>query len=440
MGYAPHPSFNHPCVERCVTMANLRRCYRHSALHLDHADAPSKLRQNMEFWHSIVISFSLFIKHLPMKRIHLVMGAFAVGCIIGCGKHHHEHTEAAEEHEHHDDEITLSEEQLHTLTIQIDTVVPSTFHEVIKTGGLILPASGEESTVCAPAGGVVHLVRAMALGMPIRQGEHIITLRADHVQDGDPAKRARIAYERAKAEYERAVPLARQQIVSQTELEALRADYETARIGYEALATQSTTQGMAITAPQGGYLKSIEVGEGNYVSAGTPLLTLSSNRRLQLRADIPLRLAGMAARLSTAHFRPAGSATVFSLDSLDGRLLARGRNTAENLCLPITFEFSNTAQIVPGTPAEIWLTGTARNGVITLPIAAITEEQGRSFVYLQQHGHSFSRQEVGIGADDGTRVEITHGLKSGDRVVTQGAVYIRMAAASNTIPAHNHNH
>lgn len=44
------------------------------------------------------------------------------------------------------------------------------------------------------------------------------------------------------------------------------------------------------------------------------------------------------------------------------------------------------------------------------------------------------------GATDGERVEIVEGLREGERVVMQGAVHVRLASASNAIPAHTHNH
>ena len=38
------------------------------------------------------------------------------------------------------------------------------------------------------------------------------------------------------------------------------------------------------------------------------------------------------------------------------------------------------------------------------------------------------------------RVQILSGIKAGDRVVTQGAYQVKLACASNAIPAHSHEH
>ena len=81
-----------------------------------------------------------------------------------------------------------------------------------------------------------------------------------------------------------------------------------------------------------------------------------------------------------------------------------------------------------------------RSNVISLPLTALPEEQGIRFVYIQVDAEGYRKQEVTLGESDGERVEILSGVKKGDRVVTKGAVQVRLASAANAIPAHNHNH
>ena len=78
--------------------------------------------------------------------------------------------------------------------------------------------------------------------------------------------------------------------------------------------------------------------------------------------------------------------------------------------------------------------------MISVPLSALTEEQGVKFVYVQMDDECYRKQEVKTGLDDGTHVEILSGLKEGDRLVTEGAIHVKLASASNAIPAHTHNH
>ena len=51
-------------------------------------------------------------------------------------------------------------------------------------------------------------------------------------------------------------------------------------------------------------------------------------------------------------------------------------------------------------------------------------------VYVMRGGESFSRVPVRLGVRDGDRYEVLEGLKAGDRVVSRGAVQVRLAAAT----------
>lgn len=254
-------------------------------------------------------------------------------------------------------------------------------------------------------------------------------------------KRARIAYETAKEELERAEKLVGQKIVSQKDFNSIKERYENARIAYEALAPNAGQEGVAIKAPIGGYLKSCLVKEGDYVSVGQPVASITQNRKLYLRADVSERYYGVLSTIRSANFKPSYSEETFSLKELDGRLLSYGKATDDAAYyIPVTFEFANRGNIVPGAFAEVYLLSDERQNVISLPVSAITEEQGLNFVYIQLDETCYKKQEVTLGCTDGNRVEIISGLKGGESVVTQGAIHVKLASASNAIPAHSHSH
>ena len=165
------------------------------------------------------------------------------------------------------------------------------------------------------------------------------------------------------------------------------------------------------------------------------------NKHLYLRADVPVADADMMRRVNGACFKMEGADTLYALDQLHGQLLSYGRSVdAGGAYIPVTFEFDNVGQIVSGAFAQVWLLADERQGVISVPVEALTEEQGTTFVYLQVHPDAYKKREVTIGGCDGRRVEIVKGLKEGEKVVTKGAYQVRLAASSAVIPAHNHNH
>lgn len=371
--------------------------------------------------------------------------------------HDHEHEGHGHEHEGHDhehegdehaghnhsegDEIILTPEKAKAAGVEVSIAEPGTFHQVIKVSGQVLAAQGDESMAVATVAGVVSFRGKVVEGMSVGKGTPLLSLSSKHLADGDPVQKAKVAYETAQKEYERMKPLAANKIVSEKEFLQAEQTYENARISYEAVARNHSAGGQTVTAPIGGYIKSLLVGEGDYVTVGQPLVSITQNRKLFLRADVSEKYYSSLRTISSANFCTPYDNRVYSLKELNGRLLSYGKATDESSYLiPVTFEFDNRGDVVPGSFVEIYLLSTPMEQVISLPRTALTEEQGSYFVYLQMDAEGYKKQPVTVGADNGERVQIVSGVHSGDRVVTQGAYQVKLAGATHAIPAHSHEH
>ena len=339
------------------------------------------------------------------------------------------------------DEIILSAESAAAAGVKAETIMPGKFRSVLEVSGRIMPAPGNESTVVANVPGVVSFAAPLVEGSRVNEGSPMFTISSSNLQDGDPVQRARIAYETAQKEYERAAKLVEDNIVSRQEYEAAKGRYETARLTYEALAADGSGNGTAVKSPASGYVESCLVKKGDYVSVGTPLATVLSGNSMYLKADVSERYLSRLPGVKSANFRLSYSDKVFSTTGLNGRLLGYGRSTDEtNAYIPVTFAINASDDILAGAYAQIWLLSEERDGVISLPVEAITEEQGHNFVYIQLDPTCYKKQEVTLGATDGNRYEILSGLNGGETVVTHGAIHVKLASASNAIPAHSHSH
>ena len=339
------------------------------------------------------------------------------------------------------DEIILSAESAAAAGVKAETIMPGKFRSVLEVSGRIMPAPGNESTVVANVPGVVSFAAPLVEGSLVNEGSPMFTISSSNLQDGDPVQRALIAYETAQKEYERAAKLVEDNIVSRQEYEAAKGRYETARLTYEALAADGSGNGTAVKSPASGYVESCLVKEGDYVSVGTPLATVLSGNSMYLKADVSERYLSRLPGVKSANFRLSYSDKVFSTAGLNGRLLGYGRSTDEtNAYIPVTFAINASDDILAGAYAQIWLLSEERDGVISLPVEAITEEQGHNFVYIQLDPTCYKKQEVTLGATDGNRYEILSGLNGGETVVTHGAIHVKLASASNAIPAHSHSH
>lgn len=381
---------------------------------------------------------------------YILTGTLCMFLFGGCGEHAHDHEHEGHDHEAeihaegktaHSDEIVLTPEKAKAAGVEAEVIHPGAFREVIQAGGQILSAQGQEATVVAASSGVVSFSRKIVEGIEVGQGSELLSVSAEHIQEGDPVRKAKVAYEKAKEEYERAEKLVGSQIVSQKEFAALREAYQNARLAYEALLPSKSGKGVAVKAPIGGFVKNCLVKEGDYVTVGQPLMTVTQMRRLMLKADVSERYYAQLPRIVSANFKTPYNNKVYCLENLGGKVLSFGKSSGDmSYYVPVTFEFDNRGDMVPGAFVEVFLLSGERQGVISLPESALTEEQGLYFVYLKLDDECYKKQEVQLGTSNGERVEILSGLKDGDTVVTRGAIHVKLAAASNAIPAHSHNH
>lgn len=357
------------------------------------------------------------------------------------GDHDHSDHSHAKKTDAHSDEILFSPEQAKAIGLEITEVKPSVFHQVIKTSGQILSAQGDEVTVSATSSGIVSFNKSsLNEGLSVKAGESLMSISSKNITDGDPALKAKSAYEIAKREFERAESLIEDKLISQKEYNELKLAFENAQIAYDAVGKRSTSRGVGIATPISGFVKAKLVNEGQYVEVGQPLMTITQNRKLQLRADVSERYYKDLSTITSANFKLPHAKEIYQLSELGGRLTSYGRTISkEEFYLPVNFEFNNIGQIVSGAYVEVFLLGQSRENVTAIPLSSLTEEQGIYFVYLQVHPDAYKKQEVSIGASDGDRVEILSGLKNGDKVVSKGAYHIKLASASSAIP-HAHEH
>ena len=391
-----------------------------------------------------------------MKKIYLVWVIFAY-ILAGCngntaahGEHEHEAHEHEEEHDHdheghdheheghdheheeagegHAGEISFKKALAEAVGLQTSKVEPGVFTDVIKTSGRVMAAQGEESTVVATVPGVVTFGNLSFVdGTAVRKGQAILSLASSSLSDGNVAAKAKYAYE--------------DKIVSAKDFEQARLNYENAKVAWEAVAGKQTANGVSVVSPINGYLKNLQVKEGDYVTVGQPLATISQNSRLVLRAEVSEKYYNYLPSIQSANFRTPYDNVTYKLSDLRGHLLSYGKASDTNsFYVPVTFEFDNKGAIIPGSFVEIYLLTAPMQNVISVPVSALIEEQGVYSVFVRVHEEAYKKVPVTLGADNGSEVQILSGLKAGDEVVTVGAYQIKLASASNAIPAHTHNH
>lgn len=354
------------------------------------------------------------------------------------GKSTQESTEKGESE--HEGEIVLSERKQKTFGIQTEKAVPGGFSEVIHTSGRIVSANGDEMTIVAKGQGTVN-IGSIVEGSPVGEGRVVATISSKGIGSGDQLAKAKIAFETAKKEYDRDIELKKDNIVSESHLDQSRLAYEQTKADYEALSSGgSSSEGVNVIAPLTGFIKSLQVKQGDYVETGQTIATVSRNKRLQLRADIPERHFGMIGRVNDANFQTASSERVYNLKELNGRLLTYGKASEGDGFIPVTFEFDNIGDLYGGSIADVYLKTSSEEKTFSVPVSSILEDQGVHYVFIQIEPDAFLKREVKTGESDGQRTRILSGLEDGDEVVVSGALQVKLASVTAVPAGHTHSH
>ena len=363
--------------------------------------------------------------------------------------HDHEH-ETAEEHAGHNheskatkhsDEIIFPKAQAAKTTFEVREIQPASFNQVVKTTGQVLAAPGDEAVIVATSNGVVSFSsNKLTEGTKVQKGQSLFQISSKDIAEGDYYTKVKATYEAAKASYDRAEALVKDKIISQKEFESTKLEFENAKTAYNAVSNNKTAKGVSVNAPINGHMKNILVKEGEYITVGQPLATVSQNQRLVLRAEVSQRYYNAMQSVKSANFKTPYDNKVYSLEDLNGRLLSFGKTSNENsFFIPVSFEFDNKGEVIPGSFVEVYLISSPIENTLSIPVSALTNEMGIYYVYVQIDEEGYRKQEVALGANNGKEVKIIKGLHPGDRVVTQGAYQVKMASASGAIP-HGHSH
>jgi len=342
-------------------------------------------------------------------------------------------------------EISFSKEQAWSSDFMVSKVQKEMISMVIPTSGELIPPPGKIKRVRANIGGIVSFAdKSLVQGTDVTRGQHLFSISGKSLPDKNFQLQLQQSFnslEKSRSVYLRHEKLFTQGVVSEKQYQESKSAYTADSLQYYNLADLTSEDGVKVFAPVTGSIHELEVKEGDYVETGQGMATISSDKILLLRADLPQQYHGIAEKIHSANFRTAYSPEIWSIEAFHGRHLTTGRSVAENdHYLPVYFELENDGRLLEGAFAEIYLKSDAESEHIAIPVIALMEDQGIRYVYVQVTGESYTKRVVTTGANDGRIIEITHGLEPGERIVTRGAILVKAASAVTGVVGHGHSH
>jgi membrane fusion protein, multidrug efflux system len=301
--------------------------------------------------------------------------------------------------------------------------------ETLSAIGTVAAVQGV--TVSADLPGTVDRI-GFESGRAVREGEVLALL--DTRQEQAQLAAAESQRELAKANFDRMQGLLDEHVVSRAEFDQANAEYRQgdARVGEIKAAIARKT----IRAPFSGLLGIRQVNLGQYLSAGTALVTLQSLNPIYVNFGVPQQ--------AMSDVRAGRGVRVTEKDSTDGVEFS-GRITAidsivdsstRNIQAQATLS-NPDGRLRPGMFVQAEVTLGSPSTVIALPASSISYAPYGNSVYVvadlkDPKGKPYRgvrQQFVKVGVARGDQIAVTSGLKPGDEVVTSGVFKLRNGAA-----------
>lgn len=358
-------------------------------------------------------------------------------------EHSHTHTSSCDHPDEHEHEHMDNHEHEHEL-YGVIKIVHAHFGDVIRAGGELLSTPKNDQLVVASRDGLAFFSQSkMQEGTTIKANQQLFTLTSGNLVNNNlevEYLQAKAEYEKAKTDFERAQKLVADTIISDNDFLHLKLTYENSELTYNNVRRNYSVGKQQIVAPTNGFVKRIYVSEGQFVQAGEPLLVISENKRLTLKAEIPQNALHKIHSIRSANFYTPYNKKIYSTASLNGELVSWGKSAAENsFYIPLFFEIDNIDDLVPGTFVDIYLKTKTDANSIAVPKTAIMEEFGNYYVYVDGH-EEWEKRYVTIDGTDGELTRITDGLSIGELIATKNVSRIKLSLMSGDLPAHAHAH
>jgi membrane fusion protein (multidrug efflux system) len=298
----------------------------------------------------------------------------------------------------------------------------------IRVVGSLKPVRGADLSVEVP--GIVDQVNFDS-GGDVQAGAAIL-----HLRDGDIAAKLhtlQAAQDLAQANYNRDKAQFDRQLISKQQFDTTASTLAAAQA--QVAEQQAILEKYTLRAPFAGHLGVRTVNSGQYLSPGTPVVTLQALDPIFLDFYLPqqqLDQVRVGQIVSVAVDAYPGVTFKGQITTIDPKVDPSTRNVAVRATLPnpqrkLLPGMYATAQIVTGKPERY----------ITVPQTAITFNPYGNMVYLVQETTgkdgkkilTANQTVVTTGATRGDQIAVTNGLKDGDVVVSAGQLKLQNGSA-----------
>jgi membrane fusion protein, heavy metal efflux system len=344
--------------------------------------------------------------------------------------------------------VRLPEKLLADGLVKAATVQRRHLEKPVSLTGEVRFADRRVTHVSPRAEGIIHRV-FVGLGQKVERGQPLMEMESLSLGEAESHYRETQATLRmVRKAYERQATLREEQITSEKEYLAARQEMEAAsirstaaaerlrRLGLEPSEVEALGDGgasaspgrLVLRAPAAGSILDMHAVPGEAVRPDQSVFTLGDLEQLWVLADV---YEGQMREVLAHEFHGDMHATV-TARAFPGEVFP----ATVDFVAPSMDERTRTLKVRVGVPNP---KGKLRAGMfvnvelhlpsgpeaLAVPAAAVLSDEGRSFVFVRDHGEFWIRRPVEVGPPSGEWVEVKKGLAGGETVATEGCFLLK---------------
>lgn len=202
--------------------------------------------------------------------------------------------------------------------------------------------------------------------------------------------------------------------------------------------TKEQAENYAITAPLAGTITALNVAVGDTANVGTSVATLSDVTGWYISAYVD--------EVDILNVKNGEDASV-TMDQYSGKTFAGtvsyvshslGTTSTSVSAYPIRIQMTDApSTMVDGMSADAAITVSVAKGVLAVPIAAVISENGKKYVDVisvdtAKKTMTTTKTEVKTGTEGDEYIEITSGLKAGDRILRKADTTVTTTSSTTS--------
>jgi membrane fusion protein (multidrug efflux system) len=289
-------------------------------------------------------------------------------------------------------------------------LVPGMLRDRLNLPGMVEP--WESLVILAEVQGLVEEV-LVEEGHHVKQGD--VIARIDTSDYENKINSIKAAYNLALINLKRLSGLREQEIVSQSQIDTIKAEVQS--LEADLAIAEVLLERCYLRSSIPGIVNELPAQKGLYLAVGDPVATVLDIERLKVTVGIPE--ADVVAVRKINRFE----VTIEALGNkeITGTkyfLAVAPESQAQVYRLELEVE-NKSEEILPGMFARVEIIKQEFPDAISIPLYAVISRDNKHYVYLEEDNVA-KLQEVKLGILDGWQIQITEGLRPGEKVIVVG--------------------